>query len=233
MITLIGGFIATVIIVIVSMEGKFGLYYQIHSLVLVVGGSFAILFFITPPNVLSNVWRALKSLFHNDENLNEVRNELIELSKSKNHASNSKNPLISYGHDLWAQGVDPNLFLVLLSQKKNELIEDRMDAVQSIKNFAKYPPALGMTGTVMGMVSLFANLDSKSGNIGESLAMAMTATFFGLILTNVFLSPLADRLQIKQVHHHRLYTSMYEVLLLINQDEPTSLIEDEVNKRVG
>mgnify|MGYP000347895316 CR=1 FL=1 len=125
------------------------------------------------------------------------------------------------------------LFIVLLSQKKNELVSEHSDSVQTMKNMAKYPPALGMAGTVMGMIALFSSLDSNQGNIGKDLALAMTATFFGLILANAVFSPLADRLQVNQVHNQRLYRSLYEILLLINQDEPGSLIMDEVDHRAA
>lgn len=231
--TLFMGLISLVAIVIVSMEGKFGLYLQMHSIILVVGGSVALLLFITPPNVLVNMGKALKGLVKTDSKQEDIRSQLIALGKTKTANLKSDHPLISYAIELWSQGIDDNLFIVLISQKKNELVEEQVDAVQGLKNFSKYPPALGMTGTVMGMVSLFANLDSKAGNIGQSLAMAMTATFFGLILTNVLLQPLADRLHVRQVHLQRSLTSLYEVLLLINQGEPVSLIEDEVGKRVA
>ena len=231
--TLLAGMLSLIAIVVISMEGKFGLYLQMHSIVLVCGGSVALLLFITPARVLKNMLKALKALLKPDSKHEEIKAQLIALSKSKTSELKSDHPLIHYATELWGQGIDANLFIVLLSQKKNELIEDQIDAVQGLKNFSKYPPALGMTGTVMGMVSLFANLDSKSGNIGQSLAMAMTATFFGLILTNVLLQPLADRMHVRQVHMQRALTSLYEVLLLINQDEPESLIEDEVVKRVA
>src|SRR5690606_5002734 len=133
-------------------------------------------------------WTAVKGLFQKDESIESVKDQLVQLGQNKIASVQTNNLLVQYASDLWTQGMDPNLFIVLLSQKKNELIEDRMDAIQTLKNFAKYPPALGMTGTVMGMVALFSELDQKSDSIGASLAMAMTATFFGLILTNAVLS---------------------------------------------
>jgi len=231
--TLIAGFLLTCAVVVYAMEGQFDLYFQPHSLILVCGGTMTILLFMTPMNILRNLWEALRGLFTAEESIETVKNELAALSRSKTNPSSLKNPLIKYASDLWVQGIDPDLFVVMLSQKKNELIEDRLDAIQTLKNFAKYPPALGMTGTVMGMVSLFSQLDTKQGSIGASLAMAMTATFYGLILTNALLSPLADRMHVKNIHYQRFCTNLYEILLLINQNEPESFIEDEVSQRVS
>ncbi|MEK6554467.1 MAG: hypothetical protein AABZ31_04435, partial [Bdellovibrionota bacterium] len=61
--------------------------------------------------------------------------------------------------------------------------------------------------------------------------LAMTASFFGLILTNAALSPLGDRMQIRHVTEQRLLQSIYEMLLLINQGEAETLIADEVKYR--
>jgi chemotaxis protein MotA len=85
----------------------------------------------------------------------------------------------------------------------------------------------------MGMISLFSALDENRSNIGSALSIAMTATFFGLVLANVFISPLADRLHVRQVHMHRTLENMYELLLLINQGEPTALIKEELNERAA
>ena len=90
-----------------------------------------------------------------------------------------------------------------------------------------------MAGTVMGMIALFSSLDQQSDSIGADLALAMTATFFGLILANAFVAPLADRLQVQQVRDQRLYQAIYELLLLINAGEPVSLVHDEVQSRAA
>ncbi|MGZ5279538.1 MAG: MotA/TolQ/ExbB proton channel family protein, partial [Pseudobdellovibrionaceae bacterium] len=95
------------------------------------------------------------------------------------------------------------------------------------------PPALGMIGTVMGMVTLFSSLDQNKSQIGSHLSMAMTATFFGLIVSNLILSPLADRVHVHQVYQHRVYASIYEILLLINRNEPESIVMDEVTHRAA
>ncbi|MNY80124.1 hypothetical protein D3C86_2210340 [compost metagenome] len=59
----------------------------------------------------------------------------------------------------------------------------------------------------------------------------MTATFFGLAIANGIVMPLADRLQIRNLAQKHYVTNVYQVLLLINQDESSHLIEEEVQHR--
>ena len=86
---------------------------------------------------------------------------------------------------------------------------------------------LGMMGTAMGMVQLFAGLSSENkGNIGSDLALAMTATLYGLILANLFVSPLSDRLNNQKIRQQERLDLICRNLILINADEPLSIIKD-------
>lgn len=55
-------------------------------------------------------------------------------------------------------------------------------------------PAMGMIGTVTGLIGMFATMDDMS-RIGPFMAMAMLTTFYGLILSAVVAGPVAARLQ--------------------------------------
>lgn len=228
------GAIATFVIIGASiLEGNWRLYVNMHSMLIVCGGTVAVLFFTTTANTLSSLVRSIRSLFRNDDHIRQHLEDLRGLSKSRITATPSNNELLRYSQELWEKGVDSQLFVVLLSQRKREIELRMSDAVQSLKNLAKYPPALGMAGTVMGMITLFANLDNDQGNIGYGLSTAMTATFFGLILTNALISPLSDRLHVRNLAHKRVFDQIYEILLLVNRGEAPSLIEEEIHERAS
>ncbi|WP_413287621.1 MotA/TolQ/ExbB proton channel family protein [Bdellovibrio sp. HCB337] len=227
------GFIAIATVLIASLEGKAQNYVQAHSVIIVIGGTVAILVFSVPGPVLKSLWKNLVDLTKTDETVDLYRNDILKISQSREDKLRATHKLIAYAQDLWRQGVDHDLFIVLLSQKRRELEAKTSDAVQALKNLSKYPPTLGMTGTVMGMISLFATLDANKSTVGQALSTAMTATFLGLVLANLLISPLADRLHVKQVNQQRMLENMYELLLLINQGEPTALIKEELNERAA
>lgn len=234
MITLILGFLGFCASVVFSLgTGNWKVYLQSHSIVMVFGGTLAVLVFSTPPSVLKSLVITLKKLFIKEEQILSFEGELVQLSQNRTSGLSSKNELIRYASELWDKGIDRELFIVLLSQKKNETESRFSDAVQALKNLVKYPPALGMTGTVISMVALFTSLEQNRSNIGVHLSMAMTATFLGLVMANGLVSPLADRVQVKQVHEQRILDAIYEILLLINRDEAANLIGDEVKTRAA
>lgn len=233
MISLPIGVALTFAIFLLSMgTSNLPLYFNFHSLLLVGGGTVAILFFSSPVSVLKNLSRELLALVRKFPLFLNVRADLVTLAKNRNASLQSQDELVAYAQDLWTQGISHDLFIVLLSQKRKEIEQRSVDSIQCLKNLAKYPPSLGMAGTVMGIVTLFQSLENKD-KIGPALAMALTATFFGLCVANGIVMPLADRLQIRHIAHVHYLNNVYQVLLLINQEEAENLIEEEVNLRAG
>ncbi len=234
MLSLPLGAIMTIVIFIYAMGVQnLGLYLNVHSMILVGGGTLAILFFTSPINALRNLVRETKNLFSKPLHFDQVRKDLLSIANGKLTATKSSDELVAYAQDLWEQGISPDLFVVLISQKRKEIEQRAVDAIQCLKNLAKYPPALGMAGTVMGIVTLFQSLDGGKDKIGPALAVAMTATFFGLMIANAIVMPLSDRLQVRQISDGNYLQNIYQVLLLINQDESSHLIEEEVTSRAG
>ena len=235
MLSLPIGFLAMLTVIYLSVDSSsWGLYINGHSIIIVIVGTLAILAFTTPVSGLKSLFRSVRSLLRPDGRLDELTDDFKALSATRKLPRPSVNELVNHAAELWEQGVTPELFTVLISQKRTELEDKHLDAVQALRNLAKYPPALGMTGTVIGLIALFRNLGGENqAAIGPALGLAMTATFFGLILTNGIVMPLADRMQVKHLQNKRLHKNVYQILLLINHGEAESIITDEVADRAA
>ena len=59
---------------------------------------------------------------------------------------------------------------------------------------AEYAPAMGLIGTLIGLVQMLGKLDEPQ-NIGPSMAIALLTTFYGAVLANMVFSPLAVKLE--------------------------------------
>jgi flagellar motor component MotA len=153
---------------------------------------------------------------------------LFELSKgNKGDNIRGKHELIDFYLDLIEQGLEKDMMKLLMAQRLEELDKVSEAPVVLLKNLAKYPPAMGMMGTCMGMVELFANLNAENkDSVGANLALAMTATFYGLLLSNIFLSPLADRLHHRHMMMSKRHENVFNILVLIINNEPASVIEN-------
>lgn len=204
--------------------------FNIHSFVLVGIGTVGVLALSTPTRDIRALFLNITALRKQEDSYVEINEALIELGSNKKAAVQSDHGLIQYAKELWNQGIDENLFVSLLTQKYEDINYYTEQPVNTMRNLAKYPPGLGMTGTVIGLVALFSDLNPESkGQIGPMLAVAMTATFYGLLSANFFLMPLADRLYIRHLAHEKRNKHVYRVLLMIHQGEASSIIKDEVS----
>lgn len=196
-----------------------------HSIVLVVVGTLGILWFSVPTGEIVSMFKSLIELLKPVPSRQTLDMELIKLSKNRDVKMAHQSPLVTYAQGLWEQGLDEELFTLMISQRLRELNGISEQSVASMRNLAKYPPALGMTGTVIGMISLFTSLTPESrSQIGPNLALALTATFYGLILANMLLMPLSDRLHIQHLKKTKVNEHIYRVILLINSGEPQQVI---------
>ena len=233
MITFPIGIVSFIVVIIATMgHAKASDYLVLHSFIVVVGGSFAVTAICTPLGVLANLAHNVGSLFKRRMTVKAARADLMKLAESRSSVTAAQDPLIQYAIGLWEKGTDSNTFQALLSQHRDKLEHEEAEAIAGLHAIAKYPPALGMLGTVIGMISLFASLggSDKSG-LGPALATAMTATFYGLIMANGMLSPLADRLVVEAIYRKKYSGYVYEILTLINRREPAGMIEEEIAVR--
>ena len=200
-----------------------------HSIVIVCVGTIGVLFVSTPPKTLRALFDVATGRYRAPSKVILIHQAFASLLKSHSAPVGNVHPLVNRAIELWGQGVDPHLFETLMYQRAQAIEQSSAKAVAALKNLAKYPPALGMTGTVMGLVSLFSDLTpDKKSLIGPNLALAMTATFYGLTLANMVIMPLSDRLQIRHLEDSRLNEHVLKALILIHRGEPRSVLEGEL-----
>ncbi len=103
------------------------------------------------------------------------------------------NDFLKQGVNLCVDGHDPALVNRLLT-KDIDLTIQRHDVGQRMfKNMATMAPAMGMIGTLVGLVQMLANMSDPS-SIGPAMAVALLTTLYGAIIANVFAQPMADKL---------------------------------------
>lgn len=60
-------------------------------------------------------------------------------------------------------------------------------------SIADAAPALGMAGTIIGLVGMFSAMDDPA-RIGPSMALALLTTLYGVVIANFIAAPIAARL---------------------------------------
>jgi len=142
-------------------------------------------------------------------------------------AKNCKNPYLKIGLQLIA---DNTLWEQIQATVEKEFVYDSLqsqNAQRIIHAMAKYAPAFGLAGTIIGLMMIFPQLDNPK-NIGSALSLALLTTLYGVLLANLILLPLENKLKDNAADDEILYRFLIESLHCIQNKEYSVIIEQRL-----
>ena len=98
------------------------------------------------------------------------------------------------GIKLAADNVNPEFIEHTLGQSLSFMAERHKKTISILKKAADIAPAMGLIGTLIGLVQMLGNM-SEVSKIGPAMSVALLTTFYGAILSYVILFPLASKLE--------------------------------------
>lgn len=105
-------------------------------------------------------------------------------------------PFLGKGLQMVIDGMDPNAVTRVLETELAQEEGRHAVGANMLATWANLAPGFGMIGTLVGLVKMLANLDDPS-TIGPSMAVALVTTFYGAIMANFLLTPLAGKVTFK------------------------------------
>ena len=85
-------------------------------------------------------------------------------------------------------------------------------------------PAMGMIGTLIGLVAMLANMDDPK-SIGPSMAVALLTTLYGAMMANMLMIPIGDKCVLRAEEEGRLRAMVLDALLAIQAGQNPRVIE--------
>jgi chemotaxis protein MotA len=210
---------------------------------IVVGGTIANAFMsyqaIYVVKAFKGVWFMIKKPAATREGLNAEIMRLIKwayLVQAKGLAglegeigTKIKEPLLRYGVDLVITGYQPDIIRKMMNTAVESEFERAITPVTVLRNMASTAPAFGMVGTLVGMVVMLQNIHADMALVGNSLAVALLATLYGIILARLVCLPAADKLlQKEEIMRFRNYM-MTEGLVLLGERQNPRYMQDKLN----
>jgi len=189
-------------IAIVS-RGDFTIFFNISSLLVVLGGTFGATLINYPMKDIHRVLKVVKkAFFHKDTDFVGVIPDMVRYSRlSRRDGILALDKVIAEVEDqFYYEGlrmvVDGTKADVLNQILRNEIdfLEARHRVGISIfRTMGQYAPAFGMIGTLIGLIFMLQSLHDAS-QIAASMALALVTTFYGAILANILFLPIAGKL---------------------------------------
>ena len=91
-------------------------------------------------------------------------------------------------------GAVPETVATTLQHRRRARIERHAAAADVWHGMAEAAPAMGMVGTLLGLVTMFTQMTDPQA-IGGAMAVALLATLYGALLANLVAMPVANRLR--------------------------------------
>jgi len=103
------------------------------------------------------------------------------------------NPFLMRALALVIDGAAPEDIERLLNAERAAAQDRAAKSSAVLRRAAEIAPAMGLIGTLVGLVQMLSVLDDPA-QIGPAMAVALITTFYGAILGNMVLAPLAAKL---------------------------------------
>lgn len=135
----------------------------------------------------------------------------------------SKDKFLQNAMQMVIDGYNPKDIDFLLTQEIEAEAERHKRSSSIAKRASEIAPAMGLIGTLVGLVQMLANLENPE-TIGPAMAVALLTTFYGAILGMVILAPLGVKLEKRGADEYLLKRLIKTACVSISsQDNPRKL----------
>lgn len=224
---------------LLKMDQSF--YFDEVAFLIVIGGTFCAAVITYPiPHLLKMVQAFFRIAKKNPESYSASVAQIIRLSVLAQTSQSAileaskdpkYNPYLRDGIDLILSGFTSEEIEEIMTER---LFRDREreEVFGSIlRTLSKYPPAFGLVGTVLGLVSVMRSVASgaDSAEIGLQMALALVATFYGLVVANFVLIPMGENLFNKSAVNMAHRELLLQGLLMIKDKKSPVYIQEKLN----
>ena len=205
--SVIGLAVGTVMILgsVVMGGGSFGAiggFVDYPSIILVGGGTICTMLICYPMAEVFKVMGVTKNVFlTKQKDIVIIINQLVSLSESarrngllalEERIEEIDDAFLVLGIRMAVDGMSPEIVDAIM-RTEMDAVEGRHELGKSFYDaLAKYAPAFGMIGTLIGLILMLAHMEPET--IGKGMAVALLTTLYGATAANFVFLPIADKL---------------------------------------
>ena len=98
------------------------------------------------------------------------------------------------GLQMAIDGQEPSEIEDILYNEIEKVKDRHQKGADMFTAFGTFAPAMGMIGTLVGLVLMLQNMSDPS-SIGPSMSIALLTTFYGALMANIIFMPMANKLK--------------------------------------
>ncbi len=222
----------------IVMGGNPLIFVDVPSILIVFGGTIGITLINYPlANVIGVIGVVKNTFFHTLDEPSKIIEQFIEYAnKARREGILALEPVLKElsddflrkGLQMAVDGMEPQAIQEIMEIDIAYLQERHDLGAEIMSTMGGFAPAMGMIGTVIGLVQMLQSMDDPS-SIGPSMAVALITTFYGAILANLLFNPMAGKLKTRSKEEVHLREMMLEGILSISRGENPRIVEEKLN----
>lgn len=232
----VAGIITAISLVVLAayFSGSVGSFLDLPAILIVIGGTFAI---TTACFTVNEIWRAqalmLRTVLYKQYQVTGAAEYMLDLANRARKsnvlalqnviATGKTDAFLDKGLSMVVDGVQVERIDYLMRQDMHSLIERHNRGIAVFRKSAEIAPAMGLIGTLIGLVQMLSRLDDPSA-IGPAMSIALLTTLYGAMLSYMVFTPLASKLE-RNTSEEILVNQIYleGVLSIAKQENPRQL----------
>ncbi|MEX2480723.1 MAG: flagellar motor protein PomA [Gammaproteobacteria bacterium] len=222
-----------ILLAAVFTGGDFGLFVNGPGLLIVVGGTVgAVMMKFTLGQFLGAFKVAMRAFIFKMDRPEDLIAQTVAMAHEARKGGllalegrETNNHFLAKGIQMMVDGHEPEVVRQTLLNDLNAALE-RHDVGKSIfKSIGDSAPAMGMIGTLIGLVQMLANM-SDPASIGPAMAVALLTTLYGAVIANVVALPIADKLGLRANEERMVKAMIIDSLQGIQEGRNPRVIEE-------
>jgi len=200
------GLFATMALIVWAMDRAASIMAFVDgaSIAIVVAGSLTVLLMRSTLPAFINAFAkvVLKTILNKNEDPIALIEQIVEMANIsrrdgaialEGQMAEIQNPYLQKGISMVVDGTDEGVIESSLSNDVELMAFRHAEASAIFKSWADIAPAMGMVGTLVGLVGMLQNMSDPKA-IGPAMSVALLTTLYGAIIANVIAKPLAEKL---------------------------------------
>jgi len=200
------GIIGALGIVVAAMVtgGDVMIFVNVPSILIVaIGSIFVVLAKFNMGQFFTSAKVAMNAVFFQTFHTNELIEKIVELADAARKGGllslegvEIPNPFMKKGINLLIDGHEPEVVKTILYKDVDLMSERHKVGAKIFSDFGDTAPAMGMIGTLVGLVNMLSNMDDPK-SIGPAMAVALLTTLYGALIANCICLPIKDKLNLR------------------------------------
>ena len=145
----------------------------------------------------------------------------------EHEATAADDQFLKFAVEMTADGQTPDEVRRILETEMRISNDRAFRSVHVFETMGNYAPALGLIGTVIGLIEMLKVLDNPA-SIGPAMATALVTTFYGAVLANLVFLPIAGKLRNRSEEEAVVKAITVEGIISVGNEENPMLLEQRL-----